>query len=179
MLTTPGLHLGLIGDGFHLPPELVKTALKMQPCFMVSDASHRAGCPPGTYKRPNGLTTVIEQNGFIHLEGNREILGGAWFELNRSVEFLVNQVGLPFQEAWRLCSIAPADFIKEKLPQLKPGDEATFVIANWNKTKLHIQKTVFNGKEKIFSVGKLNHLTTKKPVTEIISEEVATAVEPI
>ncbi|MFA6928850.1 MAG: hypothetical protein WCT05_00880 [Lentisphaeria bacterium] len=147
-LDHPGLALGLIGDGFHLPPELVRVALRskgMDACFMVSDANIYSGCQPGAYQRIGSLDCVIEQNGFIHVAG-QEILAGAWFQNNHSVEFLVNQVGLDFAEAWRLCSLTPARLIGIPLPQMRAGDEASFVQARFQEQKLQIEQNIFCGK---------------------------------
>ncbi|MFA6291256.1 MAG: hypothetical protein WC637_05705 [Victivallales bacterium] len=143
------LSLGLIGDGFHLPPELVRAALRIKGqdrCFMVSDANMYSGCRPGPYKRLGGMDCVIEPGGFIHL-ADRDILAGAWFQNNRSVEFLVNSVGLNFAEAWKMCSVIPARLMNLRLPALQAGDEATFVQATFCDGKLNIEQSVFCGKE--------------------------------
>ncbi len=154
-LDQAGLALGLIGDGFHLPPELVRVALRskgMECCFMVSDANNYSGCTPGTYQRIGGLDCVIEANGYIHVAG-QEILAGAWYQNNHSVEFLVNQVGLDLPAAWRLCSTTPAKLIGIQLPQLQPGDEATFVQARFQNQTLHIEQSVFCGKNHLGKGG--------------------------
>ncbi|MDD5599362.1 MAG: hypothetical protein PHV82_15555, partial [Victivallaceae bacterium] len=85
-------------------------------------------------------------NGFIHVS-NQEILAGAWFQNNRSVEFLINEVGLDFSEAWKMCSLSPAKLMNIKLPDLKIGSEATFVIARFTNQKLQIEQSIFCGKE--------------------------------
>jgi N-acetylglucosamine-6-phosphate deacetylase len=149
LLDNEALILGLIGDGFHLPPEVVRTALKVKGetgCFMVSDASPFSGCDPGLYHRVGGCDCVIEDDGFIHLP-NQEILAGAWYQNNRSVEFLVNRVGLEFEAAWRMCSVTPAALMDIHLPALRKGDEATFVQANFNNSKLTIEQSIFCGEE--------------------------------
>lgn len=148
-LDNPNLALGLIGDGFHLPPEVVRTALKIkgsERCFMVSDANMYSGCRPGLYHRLGGCDCVIEPNGFIHVS-NQEILAGAWFQNNRSVEFLINEVGLDFSEAWKMCSLSPAKLMGLSLPEFRKGEEATFVLARFEQKNLEIEKTVFCGKE--------------------------------
>jgi len=148
-LDNDALVLGLVGDGFHLPPEVVRTALRvkgMDKCYMVSDANIYSGCPPGLYHRLGGCDCVIEPNGFIHLP-DQDILAGAWFQNNRSVEFLINQVGIDFEDAWKLCSRIPARVMNIELPDLEVGSEATFVIARYNQAQLQIEKSVFYGKE--------------------------------
>jgi N-acetylglucosamine-6-phosphate deacetylase len=129
------LRLGLIGDGFHLPPDLVRTALKAKGpdgCFMVSDASGYSGCEPGEYSCMGGRDFVIESNGHMHLAGD-EILSGAWFQIDRSVEFLVSQLGLSLPAAWNLCSRTPAALAGIDLPEPAEGEEASFVLARWDE----------------------------------------------
>lgn len=129
-LDDDGLSLGLVGDGFHLMPEVVRTAVKCKPrgqCFMVSDANIYSGCEPGLYHRIGGLDCVIEPNGFIHVAG-QEILAGAYFQQNRCVEFLTGNCGLDFIESWKMCSVYPARIAGIKLPELKAGEEASFVV---------------------------------------------------
>ena len=124
------LRLGLVGDGFHLMPEVVRTAIKCkgpENCFMVSDANIYSGCAPGLYHRIGGLDCVIEPNGFIHVAG-QEILAGAYFQQNRCVEFLTQKCKIDFETAWKMCSVYPAQTAGIDLPMLKAGDEATFVV---------------------------------------------------
>ena len=139
------LHPGLVGDGFHLPPEVVRTVLRCkgtENCFMVSDANIYSGCPPGLYHRIGGQDCVVEPNGFFHVAGE-EILAGAWFQQDRCVEFLTERCGLDFETAWKLCSVNPAALAGIGLPDLTEGAEATFVIYDDHK----IRKTVFRGEE--------------------------------
>ena len=129
-LDDDGLSLGLVGDGFHLQPEVVRTAIKCKGqsrCFMVSDANIYSGCKPGTYKRIGGLDCVIEPDGFIHVAG-QEILAGAYFQQNRCVEFLTEKCGFDLIDSWKMCSVYPAAIAGIKLPELKAGEEASFVI---------------------------------------------------
>lgn len=121
---------GLVGDGFHLTPEVVRTVVKCkgpENCFMVSDANIYSGCAPGLYHRIGGLDCVIEENGFIHVAG-QEILAGAWFQQNKCVKFLTDTCGFDFETAWKMCSVYPARIAGIDLPMLKAGDEATFVV---------------------------------------------------
>lgn len=146
-LANPGLSLGLVGDGFHLPPEVVQVAIRQKGydnCFVVSDANRSAGLPPGCYESFNGSKRILEPNGFLHLE-NSEILSGSSCQLDHCVEFLINEVGFTFESAWRQCSIIPANIIGIKLPELKTGEEATFVQGRFVDRKLNLECTVFNG----------------------------------
>jgi N-acetylglucosamine-6-phosphate deacetylase len=149
MLNNDKLKLGLICDGFHLPPELVELAIKIKGranCYMVSDATGYSGKAPGIYQVSKDLKIVIEKNGYIHVKDS-EILSGAWFQLNRGVEFLVNKLGMTFLEAWEQCSLVPANVIGIKLPQIAEGEEASFVIAGWQDNSVKIKHSVHNGKD--------------------------------
>ncbi len=146
-LDEPSLKLGLICDGFHLPPEVVGAALKCkgaENCFIVSDASGYSGCPPGSYKRDKKRSFEIREDGLLHLTG-QEILMGAWFQLDRGVEFLVKHLGMTLAEAWRQCSEIPAKIAGIKLPELQVGERADFVLADW-QDGLIIEQSIFNGK---------------------------------
>jgi N-acetylglucosamine-6-phosphate deacetylase len=145
-LNDPKLRLGLICDGFHLPPDLIGAALRCKGaggCFAVSDAASFAGSPPGAYLRPDGRPFTIETDGLTHMN-NRDVLAGSWFQQDRSVEILVSRVGLSLPEAWRLCSEVPAAIIGEKLPALAAGEEASFVLARMGD-RLLIEQSVHLG----------------------------------
>ena len=149
MLNNDSLKLGLVCDGFHLPPELVELALKVkgkQNCYPVSDATGFSGGALGTHKFDDGTEVVVEDNGYIHVKDS-EILSGAWFQLNRGVEFLIQNSGMSFVEAWKQCSLVPAEIIGIKLPAIKVGEEASFVIADYKNDKIEIKHSVHNGKE--------------------------------
>jgi N-acetylglucosamine-6-phosphate deacetylase len=165
LLDNDNIKLGLIGDGFHLPPEVVRTALRIKGqdnCFMVSDANIYSGCQPGLYHRLGGCDCVIENNGFIHLP-DQDILAGAWFQNNRSVEFLINNIGLNFEEAWKMCSITPARLMDIDLPSLNEGQEATFVLANFTRRQLTIEQSIFCGKEYCKEINYQHRIDKSRP----------------
>jgi N-acetylglucosamine-6-phosphate deacetylase len=145
-LASDKLKTGIICDGIHLPDEIITTVLKCKKTadwFPVSDASGYSGCAPGQYKAADGRKFTIEQNGYMHLTG-LEILSGAWFQLNKSVETLVTKHGFSFLDAWKQCSEIPAAAIGIDLPAVREGEEASFVVAEWNKgVKIH--GSVHNG----------------------------------
>ncbi|OGV50351.1 MAG: hypothetical protein A2017_15395 [Lentisphaerae bacterium GWF2_44_16] len=146
-LSEAGLCPGLICDGFHLPPELVETVFKCKGrdnCFIVSDASGYSGCPSGFYNRDDERSFEIREDGFLHLAW-QEILMGAWYQLDRGVEFLVKDIGMSFLDAWMQCSAVPAKIAGIKLPELKVGASADFVLARW-KNGVIIEQSVFSGK---------------------------------
>ena len=147
-LDQPQLKFGLICDGFHLPKEVVSVAFRCkgrENCFVVSDAAGLSGCPPGVYEGDGERQFEVEKNGRLCV-ANSEILAGAWFQLDRGVEFLVREVGLPFVEAWAQCSTTPARLIGVRLPELAAGEEASFVLARWANDGVAIEQSVHRGK---------------------------------
>ena len=137
----------VIADGFHLPPEVIRTALLCKGragCLPVSDASGYSGCPPGHYQHANYHDFVIEPSGLLHLAGS-ETLMGAWFQLDRGVEFFVQQLGYSLPEAWLQCSAVVAQAMGIGLPALAVGEEASFVVARWAGDGLQLVQSVHRG----------------------------------
>ncbi len=67
-LAEDGLDLCLVTDGHHLPPAVIKTALRAKGpghCVVVSDASPAAGLPPGRYE-VLGNPAVLEPSGKLY-----------------------------------------------------------------------------------------------------------------
>jgi N-acetylglucosamine-6-phosphate deacetylase len=133
-LAEPRLACGLIADGFHLPGAVMRAALAAKGAggvFLVSDAGHLAGLPPGAY--PDGhQTLVIEPNGYLHIQGS-EYLAGAWFQLDHCVGVAARELALSPAAAWRLGSTVPADIagMASSRP-LALGGPADVVVARWD-----------------------------------------------
>lgn len=141
------LTLGLICDGFHLPGSIVRTAMKCKgraKCLPVSDASGCSGLASGAYDIVGGRSVRITPSGRVHLATDAEILAGGWFQQNRSVEFLVREAGFTFLEAWDQCSRVPAKAVGLVLPEIAEGEEASFVLAQWND-EVVIEQAVHGG----------------------------------
>ncbi|MCK5804405.1 MAG: hypothetical protein KAI66_16320, partial [Lentisphaeria bacterium] len=141
------LTLSVICDGFHLPPDVVKTAMLCRNggnCVPVSDASAHSGAAAGRYIDHGGQPFVVEPNGFIHLEDS-ELLHGAWFQQDRCVEYLVQNLGMGLVDAWNQCSRVPARVLGVALPELAVGEEASFVLARWQDDSLLLEQSVHLG----------------------------------
>ena len=79
ILSDDRLYSFLITDGFHLPPPLIKVALKTKPSdklILTSDLMHLGGLEPGPY-RIGDLPIVLEKNGKLHREGSSQLAGAA------------------------------------------------------------------------------------------------------
>jgi N-acetylglucosamine-6-phosphate deacetylase len=149
LLDNPKLKLGLICDGFHLPPEVVSVAMKIKGrnnCLVVSDASSYSGLKPGIY----GGTRQLEANGYRHVIG-QDILAGSGCQQNTCVNFLMQHLGFSFLRAWYQCSQIPAASVGLTLPSIKVGEEASFVIVREENNAAVIDRTVIMGTEYPFA----------------------------
>ncbi|MPM33926.1 N-acetylgalactosamine-6-phosphate deacetylase [bioreactor metagenome] len=70
---------GLITDGHHLPPHVVKTMIRakgVDHVIFVSDASPIAGMPPGRYETLGNLA-ILEPNGYLHNPEKKCLVGSS------------------------------------------------------------------------------------------------------
>jgi len=137
------IRVGLIPDGYHLPGDFLRTALKVKGdgAYLVSDSASTAGLEPGVYGG-----SEIQEGGFTHMKGNQEQLAGAWHQLDRGVERLC-ELGWTLAAAWRQASVVPAAIIGLELPRIEAGALAEFVLAHWDGKALELQQVVAAGKQ--------------------------------
>ena len=73
------LDAGIIADGHHLPPQLVKVMIRakgVDHVTVVSDAAHLAGLPPGRYD--NAVNKIVlEENGRLHNPEKQCLVGSS------------------------------------------------------------------------------------------------------
>lgn len=84
-----------IGDGFHLPPALLKVLFKTKTperLILTSDLMHFGGLEPGSYKL-GGLDITFEKNGKLHHAGGEQLAGAA-LPINRCAEYLHTSLGI-------------------------------------------------------------------------------------
>ena len=78
-LCEDGVMAGLITDGHHLPPPVVKAMIRakgVDNVICVSDASPIAGMPPGVYETL-GNYAVLEENGLLHNPEKKCLVGSS------------------------------------------------------------------------------------------------------
>ncbi len=124
------LTAGLICDGFHLPPYVVKVFVRAKGlgrCVLVSDLSGLAGLPPGTYQ--TGLCDLeILQSGKLVVAGQRESLAGAGTPLGEGVANVMRFAGLSLADAIAMATVHPAHTIGLPMPRLAEGENADLVL---------------------------------------------------
>jgi N-acetylglucosamine-6-phosphate deacetylase len=101
---------GLIVDGHHVHPEVMKLALraKRHDRFMlVSDAMPSVGAEMKSFVL-NGRPITVADNKLMDEEGR---LAGADLDMASAVRNAVRMLGLPLEDALRMASANPADFL--------------------------------------------------------------------
>jgi len=149
------LTIGLISDGFHLPPSVVKvfTRVKgLERVILVSDVALWGGMKPGIHKWGN-LDIEVHKDGHLGLAGT-EYLAGAGHLLNWDIAHFINFTGRNLGETVGLCTVNPAGILKLKngYGKFKKGSPANLVLFNYEEgdDALEIIKTVRMGRE-VFS----------------------------
>jgi N-acetylglucosamine-6-phosphate deacetylase len=76
---SPRPYFGIIADGIHLHPTVIKIAYNAHPegCILVTDAMHLVGLPDGAYPWENGQaeSRIIKAGPTLRLEGTDKIAG--------------------------------------------------------------------------------------------------------
>ena len=125
------LGLSLITDGHHLPPSIIKTALRVkgvQQIVVVSDASPAAGLPPGRY-HVLGNEAVLEPSGRLH-NPEKACLVGSSASILECANYLLAQLLATPEEVAALCLHNPLRLLGRRESDLphRPGihyDSAT------------------------------------------------------
>ena len=119
---------GLIVDGHHVHPEVMKLALraKRHDRFMlVSDAMPSVGAQTKNFVL-NGRPITVTDSKCVDEEGR---LAGADLDMATAVRNAVNMLGLPLPVAARMASRNPAEFLGlGGAGRLAPGQQANLVL---------------------------------------------------
>lgn len=124
------LQAGLIVDGHHLPPEVVKTFVRAKTperCILVSDIAGQAGLPPGRYDGDLCDVEVLP-NGRLVMAGQTELMAGASLPIGTGVANVMHFAGVSLTEAVRMAVHHPARLLGIDHGGLQPGDSADLVL---------------------------------------------------
>jgi N-acetylglucosamine-6-phosphate deacetylase len=132
VLGAPEVFAGLIADGIHVHPAVIRIALaaKQGPgrIFLVTDAMSQTGTDIESFTL-NGRT-IRRANGALRLENGT--LAGADLDMIDAVHFMHDRVGVAWDEALRMASLYPAQAagVEDGHGHLKAGAFANFVELN-------------------------------------------------
>ncbi|WP_127581533.1 N-acetylglucosamine-6-phosphate deacetylase [Paenibacillus koleovorans] len=148
-LAEDGLWASLIADGFHLPEAFLKVALRIKGprAFLVSDAAHLAGMPPGRYLTHIGGEVVLQPSGKLHMAENERYLAGSAQMLPAGIAHLARSGLCPLAEAWNRASCYPAEFagISGLSAGLSVGVPADLTLFHWDGRSISIKTVYKNG----------------------------------
>ena len=145
------LYAGIISDGFHLPPSVVKVFFRakgLDRLILVSDAAFLGGCEPGIYKWGN-IDVEVFPDGHLGLPGT-EVLAGAGQLLDWSIAHFHRFTGVSVADTIELCTRTPAallDMRKQVTQRLQVGEPANIVEFEYSESdsRLRVQRTITAG----------------------------------
>lgn len=127
VLDTPGVYAGLIADGVHVAPEVIRVALAAKPerMFLVTDAMAVAGTTLSAFTL--GGRRILRRDGRLTLEDGT--LAGADCDMPGVVRYLTRTVGAPLTRALRMAGALPAALLgrSDRRGHLAPGSAADMV----------------------------------------------------
>ncbi len=144
------LFVELIGDGCHVPKELLRLVKKfkgVEKICLVTDAMRAAG----TDVTESYLGKVCPENRVIIDDGvaklpDKSFFAGSIGTMDRAFRFAVQNAGLTLSEASQITGLTPATLMRlqEKKGSVEVGKDADFVIMN---EELFVEKVFVQGKE--------------------------------
>ncbi|MGQ9576517.1 MAG: N-acetylglucosamine-6-phosphate deacetylase [Thermoguttaceae bacterium] len=123
------LMAGLICDGHHLPPEVVKVFVRAKTaerCILVSDISGQAGRPPGRYESPFCNVEILP-DGRLVVAGQTDLMAGASVPLSAGVANVMRFATVDLPTAIRMAVDHPAALLGVEPGGLDVGQRADLV----------------------------------------------------
>ncbi len=145
-----GLYLEIIGDGIHLPPELLRLIFKcksLDHIQLVTDSMRAAGMPEGPSvlgSLKNDFRVVVE-DGIAKLP-DRQCFAGSVATADRMIRVMVQKAGLDMWQAVGLMTRNPAELlgIYGHTGSISPGKAADLLVFDEN---VNIEKVFVDGCE--------------------------------
>lgn len=138
------LTVELIGDGYHVPGDLLKLVVKtkgIDRVCLVTDAMRAAGLGPGTYLL--GDLEVLVEDGVAKLP-DRSKFAGSVCTMAQAVRTAVS-AGIPLASGLTMASATPAALVGlgDRKGQLRPGYDADLVLLDGH---LKVKTTIVGGR---------------------------------
>lgn len=145
-LADPEVFCGVIVDGHHVHDDAVRVAWRAKPrgrLFLVTDAMPPVGADMAGFRL--GDRRIDVRDGRCVGEDGR--LAGSALDMATAVRNAVRRVGIPLDEALRMASTYPADFLglSHQLGRIAPGHRADLVLLD---DELHVRATWIGGGRK-------------------------------
>jgi N-acetylglucosamine-6-phosphate deacetylase len=140
---------GLIADGHHLPPELLRLAFKCKgadKACVVTDAMRGASMPEGTAwpVGPQGSPIIGVVRSGVSVSPDNSAFASSIATMDQLLRNAVRLAGLSLPDAARAASLTPARILglAGRKGSLTPGKDADFVVLDGN---LQVRETVVLG----------------------------------
>jgi N-acetylglucosamine-6-phosphate deacetylase len=159
VLDTPQVFAGLIADGIHVAPEVLRIALAAKRgtdrLFLVTDAMAPAGTTMQEFTL--GGRRILRRDGRLTLDDGT--LAGADCDLPHCLRVMVASVGMPVASALQMAASIPADCIRlsAQVGHLAPGRAADVVHFD---DALHLKRVWRAGQS-----GQAGGSTSRRPKT--------------
>jgi N-acetylglucosamine-6-phosphate deacetylase len=146
------LWAGVITDGHHLPPSVVRSIVSakgLARTVVTCDASGWAGSPPGRYGEGVVAVEVLE-DGRIVVAGQRQYLAGSGHTTDHCVARAVEFAGLTLKQALDTAGRNPAVLLGYEDVRLRRGARADLIQFRWEVPgdPLTVEATVLAGELK-------------------------------
>ncbi len=143
-LDDPGSWCGIIVDGEHSDPVVLRIALRCKPhdrFMLVTDAMPSVGTAQGSFEL-QGRRITVNGSFCVDEEGR---LAGSNIDMAASVRNAISMLGLALPEAVRMASQWPAEFLglAADLGRIEPGLRANLVLAD---DELQVRETWIDGR---------------------------------
>ncbi|HEY5084149.1 MAG TPA: N-acetylglucosamine-6-phosphate deacetylase [Rhizomicrobium sp.] len=142
-LSDAASYCGIIVDGRHVHPDVLKLALKLKPrdrFMLVTDAWSNVGTDLTTFQL-QGATITIKDGVCVDENGT---LAGSAMDMSRAVRNAMDLLGVDLQGAVTMASRAPAAFlgVGDRYGEIAKGLRANFVAAD---DTLNVRETWIDG----------------------------------
>ena len=145
-LADDGLWCGIIADGVHVHASAIRAAwrAKREKLMLVTDAMAPVGTNMTAFEQ--GGQRIDVRDGSCFLADGR--LAGSTLDMARAVRHCVGPVSLPLDEALRMASTYPAEFLGlgARLGRIETGYDASLV---WLDDSLAVKATWIEGDERL------------------------------
>ncbi len=142
------LMISIIGDGFHLNPEEIRTFYKVkgtERTIITSDVTSYASLPPGKFINVEGDTIELTTDGMIRYPA-QNVLAGSASPIKKGVINVMNVTGCTLEEAIRMASMNPAKLYNlDDRGVIAAGKRADLILFRIIENQMVIEKTYVNG----------------------------------
>lgn len=142
------LQASLICDGFHLPPDFVRTIYKakgISRCILVTDAVHVANLPPGRYSLVGSEIELLPSGQVV--TADRQSMAGSALSMNRAIHVFQNFASASLEEALEAATANPGKLLRHSgiCTEIAPGQPANLVTFCTEATALRVETVLLQG----------------------------------